>query len=247
MAPLSTLDIYIGLAAIAVAAIAIYLFIRASRGTSKPETGGPTERAEERSPVLSPRPVSDVGGFKAPETQRVIGPSDVERARSRLRTLTVQRELLTMVLKRLFEAEDEGEITRDERVSLSKGYEAELKGISEELKQSELVVTLHELESIRDEVLKKFEETLNNTQSKIDAVLKELKLEREEPPEVQPRRRRPSRREEKPAEEPEEEAEEEEEEEAPAKPRSEVEARLEQLRMEVLKELEELEKLELEA
>ncbi len=245
MAPLSTLDISIGLAAIAVAVIAIYIFIRASGGTSKPETGGPTERAEEKPTVLSPRPVSAVSGFKAPETQRVIRPSDVERARSRLRTLTVQRELLTMVLKRLFEAEDEGEITRDERVSLSKGYEAELKGISEELKQSELVVTLHELESIRDDVLKKFEETLNNTQSKIDAVLKELKIEREEPPEAPPRRRRPPRREEKPEEEPEEEAEEEEA--APTKPRSEVEARLEQLRMEVLKELEELEKLELEA
>ncbi len=245
MAPLSTLDISIGLAAIAVAVIVIYIFIRASGGTSKPETGGPTERAEEKPTVLSPRPVSAVSGFKAPETQRVIRPSDVERARSRLRTLTVQRELLTMVLKRLFEAEDEGEITRDERVSLSKGYEAELKGISEELKQSELVVTLHELESIRDDVLKKFEETLNNTQSKIDAVLKELKIEREEPPEAPPRRRRPPRREEKPEEEPEEEAEEEEA--APTKPRSEVEARLEQLRMEVLKELEELEKLELEA
>jgi hypothetical protein len=247
MAPLSTLDIYIGLAAIAVAAIAIYLFIKASRGTSKPETGSPTKGAEEKTPVLSPRSVSDVGGFKAPETQRVIRPSDVERARSRLRTLTVQRELLTMVLKRLFEAEDEGEITRDERVSLSKGYEAELKGISEELKQSELVVTLHELESIRDDILKKFEETLNNTQSRIDAVLKELKIEREAPTEAPPRRKRPPRKEEKPEEEPEEEAEEEEEEAAPAKPRSEVEARLEQLRMEVLKELEELEKLELEA
>ena len=246
MASLSTLDISIGLAAIAIAAIAIYLFIRASRETSKPETGGPTERAEEKALVLS-RHVSAVSDFKVPETQRVIRPSDVERARSRLRTLTVQRELLTMVLKRLFEAEDEGEITRDERVSLSKGYEAELKGISEELKKSELVVTLHELESIRDDILKKFEETLNNTQSRIDAVLKELKIEREEPQEAPPRRRRPPRREEKPAEEPEEEVEEEEEEAAPAKPRSEVEARLEQLRMEVLKELEELEKLELEA
>jgi hypothetical protein len=249
MAPLSTLDISIGLAAIAVATIAIYLFIRAGGGTSKSEPDGPAATAEEEKPAVLPsRPVSAAIGddSKAQELQRHLEPSDLEGARSSIRTLTLKRELLTMVLKRLFEAEDDGEITREERVRLSKGYESELKQISEDLRQSELVVTLHELESIRDDIVKKFEETLNSTQAKIDSVLKELKLEKKEQEKAPPRRRRRPRREEEPTEE-EEEAEEEEEEVTPARPKSDVEARLEQLRMEVLKELEELEKLELEA
>jgi len=145
-----------------------------------------------------------------------------------------------MVLKRLFEAEDEGEITREERLSLSKGYEVDLKRLQDDLKQSELIVTLHELETIRDDILKKFEATLNTTQSRIDNVLKELKIQ--EKPQRAPRRM-PSEKE----EETEEEEGETEEEEAPRrKPRSDVEEKLEQLRMEVLKELEELERLELE-
>lgn len=244
MVPLSTLDISIGLAAIAIAAIAIYIFIKASGGTSKSEQREPGTTTAEKETILPSRSVSPVqsGDLKIPAVQRYLEPSDIDRARSSIRTLTIQRELLTMVLKRLFEAEDEGEITREERIRLSKGYEADLKQISEELKQSELIVTLNELETIRDDVMKKFEETLNNTQARIDSILKELKLGKKEAPAIAPpRRRRRPKREEKPPEEAEEEGEA-----APAKPRSDVEARLEQLRMEVLKELEELEKLELE-
>jgi GTPase involved in cell partitioning and DNA repair len=149
-----------------------------------------------------------------------------------------------MVLKRLFEAEDEAEITRDERVSLSRSYESELKNLSEELKQSELIVTLNELESIRDDILQKFEATLNSTQSRIDTIMKELKLEEKKTTPPPGRRRTPERVEEAP-EVTADEGDGEEEPRAP-RPRSDVEAKLYQLRMEVLKELEELEKLELE-
>lgn len=245
MAPLSTVDIGVGLAAIAVAAFAIYLFIRASSGSSEEERKGASilfEEEEHARPSLS---ISAVGrsDFKIPKAERYLRQPDVSRARSSIRTLALQREILSMVLKRLFEAEDEGEITREERIGLSKGYETELRQISEELKQAELVMTLHELETIRDDILEKFEETLSSTQSKIDGILKELKIEERREP---PRRRGPAPREEEPPEE--EEAEEEEEEPAaPRRPTSDVEEKLEQLRMDVLKELEELEKLELEA
>ncbi len=247
----STLDLIVGLGAVAVSAVAIYLFVRASGGDSRKESEK-VEAAREKGEAVRPSATisrEQVSDLELPSVERHLGQADIERARSSIRTLTLQREILSMVLKRLFEAEDEGEITRAERVRLSKGYEAEMKQISEDLKQAELVVTLNELEAMRDDILKKFEETLSSTQAKIDSVLKELKLEREEaPPRVAPRRRRrPPKKEEEPAEEEEVEEEAEEEEPRPEKPRSEVEARLEQLRMEVLKELEELEKLELEA
>ncbi|MFQ6054213.1 MAG: hypothetical protein ACE5OO_08320 [Candidatus Bathyarchaeia archaeon] len=243
MAPLNTTDLLVGVAALSVASVAIYLFVRATGGGSKAERTEPTAEPVEEE-VTAPqllRPGATGGRFEIPQLERRLSQSDVERARSNLRTLTLQRELLTMVLKRLFEAEDEGEITREERIRLSRGYEAELKKIGEELKQAELVATLHELESIRDDIMKKFEAILSDTQAKIDAVVKELKLEKPaKPPAKAPRRRRPKKKEEAEGEEPEEE-----------KPRarrrgSEVEEKLEQLRREVLKELEELEKLEIE-
>ena len=252
MAPISSTDLLVGLASVTVAAFAIYMFIRASGGigrTGQKETGQETveETASFRSPAFSSSEI----GTRISKADHRIKDSDVERARSDVRTLTLKRELLTMVLKRLFEAEDDGEITREERLRLSRDYEAEMKRLSEGLKQAELIVTLNELESIRDEILKKFEATLNQTQTRIDSILKELKIEapKESPPRVPRRREKQEEAEEPEDEEAEEVEEEEDEEEEPRRRRRrrpEVDERLEQLRQEVLKELEELERLEIE-
>ena len=249
MAPLSWFDISVGLAAIAVAAIAVYLFIRASSTSSGKERKKPLDFLEEEtSPSLYRVTPGESASLDLPKTQRHLKRSDLDRARSKIRTLTLQSELYSIILKRLFEAEDEGEITREERLSLSGGYESDLKSVSEGLERAELVVSLNELETIRDDILKKFEETFNSTQIRIDTILKQLdiQVEKEEvKPRAPPRRRPPAKEK---VEEEEEALEEAEDEEKPraAKPRSDVEAKLEQLRNEVLKELEELDKLELE-
>ncbi len=250
MAPLP-LDLLIGIVSLAVAAVAILLFLRASGGLSrKGQTGNEKASDEEARPRPPPvqRALALEGGiFQKQQTVRHIRQPDVDRAHSTLRTLTLQRELLTMVIKRLFEAEDEGDITREERVRLSKGYEVELKNLSEDLKRAELIITLNELESIREDILKKYEATLTETQSRIDGILKELKLEapKKASARVTIKMKKP---EEEAADEEDEEEEVEEGTPRRRRPRkSEVEEKVDQLRREVLKELEELEKLEIEA
>ena len=239
------------MAALILGGASVYLFMRATNNpvaSEDPENGEPSESGEQ-TPSTVIAPVFEKGAVKLPEIKRKINVKDADDARSKIRTLSLQKEISSIVLKRLFEAEDEGEINRDERLRLSKGYETELKDINEELKQAELVVTLNELELIRTDIMKKFEATLNTTQSRIDLVLKELKLdviEEEEPKPVEKKPKVTTPKKvtvDKPVDEPEIV-----EEEAPKKkPASDVEAKLEQLRREVLKELEELEKLELEA
>jgi intein/homing endonuclease len=160
-----------------------------------------------------------------------------------------------MVLRRLFEAEDEGEVSREERVRLGKSYEDEMKQIADDLKRSEMLVSLAELESIREEIVKKFEDSLSLTQGRIDLILKELKIEEppkpmeEEKPKLpasaKKRRLVPKSKTEEGEEEAEEPAEAEGEEKQPAG-KGDVESRLEQLKKEVMKELDELDKLELE-
>jgi hypothetical protein len=250
-------DLNIAAVAIVIAAVVIYLFVRAT-GSKKEETKAEQLEAEvetiKEEPPLT-QPTAQTTTVSTPETTaqhqtvaRHFGQTDVERARSDLKTLSLQRELVGMVLKRLFEAEDEGEITREERLRLSRDYEAELKKIAEDVKRSELIVTLNELEAIREDVLKRFEATLNNTQAKIDGILKELKLEEaEKPTEEAPRRKKPPPKEGEGAEEEKAEEAEAEEEKPEPKKKSEVDEKLEQLRKEVLKELDELEKLEIEA
>jgi outer membrane biosynthesis protein TonB len=182
--------------------------------------------------------------------------TQVEEARSKIRTLTLQQEILSMVLKRLFEAEDNSEITRDERERLGKSYESEMKGIAEELNKAELIVSLNELEEIRTSIIQQFQETLADTQTKIDLIIRELHIEQPKPeeptaeekpaPRPKPRRQRPRPAPAGSEEEAEEEEAEEAEEEAPSRADA-VEDRLERLKKSVLKELEELDKLELEA
>ncbi len=254
MTPLSTLDIYVGLTAIVVAGMAIYLFIRASGGTSglrgeKPQT----DRERDYRPSSRREPRLGARSYRTPTSRRSLKRTDIDSAQSKIRTLTLQSELLSLIMKRLFEAEDDGEITADERATLSRGYESELMKANEELEQAELVVSLHELEAIREDIVKKFEATLNSTQSRIDTIMRELKIEvRAERAEKRTRITTIDKEEDKEeGEEPdgEKEAGEEGAEARPRrrKPRSDVDARLEKLRGEVIKELEELDRLELEA
>ena len=238
-----------------VTGIAIYLFIRASGGTSSlrgEKTQTDPEREYMPSSVREPRLGSR--SYRTPTTKRSLKRPDVDKAQSKIRTLTLQSELLSLIMKRLFEAEDDGEITADERASLSRGYEAELRKANEELEQAELVVSLHELEAIREDIVTKFEATLNSTQSRIDDIMRELKIEVRAERVERPTRRVTVETDEEGEEEEgepdgEEEDGEEETEERPRRrrPRSDVDARLEKLRGEVIKELEELDRLELEA
>ena len=246
MAITLTTDMILGIGAIIVAAVAIMMFLRATEG-------GKSTRDDE---TYDARPTVvrvESKRVRVPDLPSVANRSDVEQARIQVRTLTLQQEILSMVMKRLFEAEDNGEINRDERERLSKNYEAEMQQVAEELTKAELIVSLNELEEIRSNIIEQFQQTLTDTQSKIDLIIKELDIKQPEPepePEPEPPKPRPRRR--RPRPQPQEDAEEEpEEEEEDEETRSRgrrdtVEDRLDKLKQDVLKELEELERLELE-
>jgi len=236
-----TTDLILGIGALVVAAVAIYMFVRATGGTGGSRQGEPRSEPEPlKVSVDSSRRV------QVPELQRLAKRDQVSEARGKIRTLALQQEIVTLVMKRLFEAEDNGEISREERERLGKGYEAEMNQVTEELNRAELIVSLSELEEIRTDLVRQFQETLADTQQKIDMIIGELHIEPPTPPEPEEKPApRPARRRPRPQPE-EEEAEEGEEEEAP-RGRDTVEDRLNKLKEDVLKELEELDRLELEA
>jgi RecA/RadA recombinase len=172
--------------------------------------------------------------LNVPSFQLITKKTEVEKAKSYIRTMTLKQEIIGMVMKRLFEAEDEGEISREEREQLAKDYEVEMKQIEDDLNKAELIVNLNELEEIRLSIIKQFETTLSDTQQKID-ITKPTRM----------RRRRPRPIGEQEEDEFDEELEDEGEDRS--RRRESVEDRLDKLKQDVLKELEELERLELEA
>jgi hypothetical protein len=265
-----TSDILIAAAAIIIAAVAIWFFTRATNPSKPKSEEKPSEETQEKKDEeLRLELKLQESRVKVPPPERKTQTTDVERARSRIRTLTIQQEIDSLVLRRLFEAEDEGEISKDERIKMAKPYEAEMQQVSDELKRSEMLVSLAELESIREEMIKKFEDSLTQTQTRIDVIIKELKLEQQQKsvvieeektkPSVAAKKRRvikPKIEESQEENEAEETAQEqtgnstevkqEELLEKPEPQKLDVESRLSQLKKDVMKELDELDKLELE-
>ncbi len=246
MAITLTTDMILGIGALIVAAVAIFMFLRATEGSKKPN-----QDDSEQKPVgveVTQRKVN------VPDLPIITQRTQVDQARAQIRTLTLQQEIISMVMKRLFEAEDNGEISKAERESLSKNYDGEMAQVTEQLKKAELIVSLNELEEIRTNIVQQFQQTLSDTQSQIDLIIKELNIKQPEPVEekkpepvkptpIKKRRPRPQ-----PQDEDEEEPEDEDEgEDSEAKGRRDtVEDRLDKLKQDVLKELEELDRLELE-
>ena len=264
-------DVALAAVVIVVAAAAIFLFVRANR-SPKPAADPPKQDTdqEKKDEALRLELQLQESRVKIPAPDRKIATGDVEKAKARIRTLTLQQEIDSLVLRRLFEAEDEGEVSKDERVKMAKPYEDEMRAVSDELKRSEMLVSLSELESIREEMIKKFEDSISQTQIRIDTILKELKIEQEqkatavveEDKPKQPASPKKKRiiKQLKPAADQAEEEEESEEADEPdaAQPEAgqaphekpqpmDVETRLSQLKKEVMKELDELDKLDLEA
>jgi len=229
-------DLAIRIAAIGTAVIAVGLFMRSTRFWKKKEEIPPPPPKEETSS-------KQIDLVKLPTAGISLNLADVERARKTLNLLSLERDALSMAISKFFEAEDEGEITKEEREKLSKNYEERVKVLSDKIRQTELVVGLYELERIREEIVKRFDAKLSETNAKIEELRKELKLEIP----VEEEKKVPAKKEKEKA--PAEEKEKEETEEKTkqrGKPRSELEERIEKLRQEVLKELEELEKLEID-
>jgi hypothetical protein len=270
------MDLVIGLSAIAVALFAVFMFIKATNKVEKQNEVNSTSKPNPgKSDPLTLQLSTEGNRVKIPEIGKSLKNEDITKARSNLRTLTLKQELLGMIMKRLFEAEDEGEITREERINLAEDYEKELKDVRDELKESELIVSLNELETIREDIIKKFEATLNTTQARIDQIMGELNLEPPrktiEKPSSSPklkddkqeskRKSRPvsKQKQEDEAEQIEDTKEQEDndtedmpdeknlEEESQDERRSnDVEDRLNKLKQDILRELEELDRLELE-
>ncbi len=249
MAITLTTDMILAMGAIIVAAVAIFMFMKATDGVSKP-----TKKPEENEPTVRPITIHP-SNISTPTLPMITEKLEVDKAKVSIRTLTLQQEILGMVMKRLFEAEDEGEINKSERERLSQNYEGELQQVTEQLNKAELIVSLNELEEIRTDIIQQFQTTLTDTQSKIDLIIKELNIQQIEPePKEEPKKEptsRPRRKRPRPQLQPEDPEEPEEdpdgdEGETQSRGRLTVEDRLDKLKQDVLKELEELDRLELE-
>ena len=113
----------------------------------------------------------DLGGRV---TATSVSSTDLERSRREMRTIMVERDLLSSALMKLYEAENDGRITKEEREMISKRYSEQIKDLQAKLKDIELVVEVGELESLRNELVTLFEQKIQNIEERLDVAKQRL-------------------------------------------------------------------------
>jgi hypothetical protein len=97
------------------------------------------------------------GHNKSQEPQVTVARAEVERARRELKALLLEKDLLANALTRVYEAEAEGRITREERDRLAAKYKEQLREVEKRLGDLDLLIEVGELERLREELIGLFE------------------------------------------------------------------------------------------
>jgi hypothetical protein len=108
-------------------------------------------------------------------TVTIPGP-ELERSRREMRTIMIERDLLSSALMKLYEAESEGRITREEREAIAKRYSDQIKDMQAKLKDVELVVEVGELEKLREELVTLFQQKVQNLEARLDQAKERLNV-----------------------------------------------------------------------
>ncbi|MDR2700435.1 MAG: hypothetical protein LBC12_06500 [Nitrososphaerota archaeon] len=89
-------------------------------------------------------------------------------AKDELRILDLEREILGDSIRRLYEAQAEGKITEAERERLAVTYKNRMTTIKESIAKDETIVALHELEGMQEDLMQLFSERFGELTSKVE-------------------------------------------------------------------------------
>lgn len=226
----------IAISAIVVAAL-IILYTTRNRGKKEEE------------PAEAPPELESLERWRY-RSQKSVSQDDAKGAHDELRTLGLEREILSDSIRRLYEAHAEGKITEEEREMLAKRYKSRMMKVKDAIAEKESVVALHELEAMQDDLIKLFDERFDELSGKIETLRSRIgleakeaitpvpipariptQMETEEPAEKEPEKRAKRKASRKPFQKP---------------PRTVAEEKIEKIKAEVEKVLDRLEQMEVE-
>jgi hypothetical protein len=114
-----------------------------------------------------PLDIPEVRESLPPKVRRSVTSDDAKKAQDELRTLDVEREILSFAIRRLYEAQAEGKISEGERERLALEYKEKMLRIKDVISRSESIVALHELETMEDDLFKLFNDRFDEINRKI--------------------------------------------------------------------------------
>ena len=112
--------------------------------------------------------------------KKTVTTDELETSKREMRTLILERDLLSSALTKVYEAESDGQITREEREMIARRYSSQIREFEAKLRDKELIVEVGELEGLRDELVTLFREKIQNIESRLDQAKDRLPSIREE-------------------------------------------------------------------
>ncbi|MFQ6134686.1 MAG: hypothetical protein ACE5KU_02580 [Nitrososphaerales archaeon] len=113
------------------------------------------------------------------DVKRLVHRAEIEKARRDLNAVLLEKDLISGALTRVYEAEVEGRISRQERDELSARYKKRLKEVEEKFGDAEITIEVGELERLREELVNLFERKMQQIDSRLqDARIKLDKMKR---------------------------------------------------------------------
>lgn len=110
-----------------------------------------------------------------------VSGAGLEKSRREMRTVMLERDLLSSALMKVYEAETDGRITKEEREMIARRYSDQIKDLQSKLKDVELIVEVGELENLREELVTLFQQKIQNLEARLDQAREKLGVIAQEP------------------------------------------------------------------
>jgi len=218
---IATIVVVVG--AVVVAVFLLYKVMKVGK-KKKEETAIEVVEAERKLPITK---------------EHTITLENAKKAQGELKTLDIEREIISYAIRRLYEAQAEGKLSEEERDRLASGYKEKMVTIKDAMARNESVVALHELESMQDDLIKLFNDRFDELGAKIEDLRTRLEIKPIQeipiPTETAPTEETPKKERRKEGKPP-----------TPAPKKTEAEERIEKIKEEVEKVLEKLGQIEAE-
>src|SRR5436309_15544223 len=138
---------------------------------------GRKKPAEESVSVLAPPSITKLEPFPIPDTiRKTVTESDIAKARNKLRVANLETDIIGNALTKIYEAEAKGTINEPEKNQMIQPYKNELKRVDAEIDTYKKTVDLYELETAKEDLFKRFQETFLDIQARIEKIRPSLNL-----------------------------------------------------------------------
>jgi len=138
---------------------------------------GRKKPAEESASIIAPPAIAKLEPFPIPDTiRKTVTESDIAMARNKLRVANLERDIIGDALTKIYEAEAKGTINEPEKNQMIQPYKNDLKRVDAEINTYKKTVDLYELETAKEDLFKRFQETFLDIQARIEKIRPALNL-----------------------------------------------------------------------